>query len=51
MDRKRKPIAFTADDEIIDKIRALAEQERRTLSQMIYILVEEALEARAKAAK
>jgi hypothetical protein len=49
--RKKKPYAFTADDDFIQRIRAIAEQERRTLSQMIYILLEEALDARAKAAK
>ena len=50
-DRARKPYAFTADDAFIQRIRVLAEQERRTLSQMIYILLEEALKARDKAAK
>ena len=49
--RKKKPYAFTADDDFIQRIRNIAEKERRTLSQMIYILLEEALEARDKAAK
>jgi hypothetical protein len=48
---KRKTAAFTASDEFLSRIRVLAEQERRTMSQMIYILLEEALDARAKAAK
>lgn len=49
--RSRKVAAFTASEDFLDRIRALAEKERRTLSQMIYILLEEALDARAKAAK
>ena len=49
--RKKKPYAFTADDDFIQRIRDIAEKERRTLSQMIYILLEEALEARAKGGK
>ena len=48
---KRKTAAFTASDEFLNRIRAIAESERRTLSQMIYILLEEALDARDKAAK
>ena len=50
-ERKRKVAAFTASEDFLDRVRALAEKERRTLSQMIYILLEEALEARDKAAK
>ena len=50
-ERKRKVAAFTASEDFLDRIRALAEKERRTLSQMIYILLEEALDARDKAAK
>ena len=50
-ERKRKVAAFTASEDFLDRIRALAEKERRTLSQMIYILLEEALDARAKGGK
>ena len=49
--RKKKPYAFTADDEFIQRIRTIAEAEQRTLSKMIYILLSEALDAREKAAK
>ena len=49
--RKKKPYAFTADDDFIQRIRAIAEEEQRTLSKMIYILLKEALVARDKAAK
>lgn len=47
----RKTAAFTADAETIERIRAMAEAERRTLSQMILILIEEALNAREKGGK
>ena len=44
----RKTAAFTAEVAFIDRLKALADKERRTLSQMILILLEEALAARAE---
>ena len=47
----KKTIATSMDDAVIARIRAEAEKEERSVSQMLEILAREALEARAKAAK
>ena len=47
----KKTIATSMDDAIIARVRAEAEKEERSVSQMLEILAREALDARAKAAK
>jgi len=47
----KKTIATSMDDAVIARIRAEAEKEERSVSQMLEILAREALDARAKAAK
>ena len=47
----KKTIAASIDEEIVSRVRAEAEKEKRSFSQMLAILASEALEARAKAAK
>ena len=47
----KKTIATSMDDAVIARIRAEAEKEKRSVSQMLEILASEALDARAKAAK
>lgn len=43
---KRTQIALYPSDELADAVRALADTERRTVSQMAAVLLEEALDAR-----
>ncbi len=40
------PVSIRMADDLRDRIEALAEGERRSLSNMIIVLVEEALDAR-----
>jgi hypothetical protein len=47
----KKTIATSMDDAVIARVRAEAEKEERSVSQMLEILAREALDARAKAAK
>ena len=47
----KKTIAASMDDAVIARVRAEAEKEERSVSQMLEILAREALDARAKAAK
>lgn len=47
----KKTIATSIDDAVIARVRAEAEKEERSVSQMLEILAREALDARAKAAK
>lgn len=47
----KKTIAASIDEEIVSRVRAEAEKEKRSFSQMLAILASEALEARDKAAK
>ena len=47
----KKTIAASIDEEIVSRVRAEAEKEKRSFSQMLAILASEALEAREKAAK
>ena len=47
----KKTIAASIDEEIVSHVRAEAEKEKRSFSQMLEILASEALDARAKAAK
>ena len=47
----KKTIATSMDDAVIARIRAEAEKEERSVSQMLEILAREALDARDKAAK
>ena len=42
----RKQISITLDCELLEKVRELAESDRRNVSQMIGVLLEEALEKR-----
>jgi hypothetical protein len=47
----KKTIATSMDDAVIARVRAEAEKEERSVSQMLEILAREALDARDKAAK
>ena len=47
----KKTIATSMDDAVIARVRAEAEKEERSVSQMLEILAREALDTRAKAAK
>jgi hypothetical protein len=47
----KKTIATSMDDAVIARVRAEAEKEERSVSQMLEILAREALDARNKAAK
>ena len=47
----KKTIATSMDDAVIARVRAEAEKEERSVSQMLEILAREARDARAKAAK
>lgn len=47
----KKTIATSMDDAVIARVRAEAEKEERSVSQMLEILAREALDAREKAAK
>lgn len=47
----KKTIAASMDDAVIARVRAEAEKEERSVSQMLEILAREALDARDKAAK
>lgn len=47
----KKSISLTLSEDVLEKLRREAEKEKRSVSQTIEILVEEALEARAKGGK
>lgn len=47
----KKSISLTLSEDVLEKLRREADKEKRSVSQTIEILVEEALDARAKAAK
>ena len=47
----KKTVAASIEEGIVSRVRAEAEKEKRSFSQMLEILAREALDARAKAAK
>ena len=47
----KKTVAASIEESIVSRVRAEAEREKRSFSQMLEILASEALDARAKAAK
>ena len=47
----KKTVAASIDESVVSRVRAEAEREKRSFSQMLEILASEALEARAKGGK
>lgn len=47
----KKSISLTLSEDVLEKLRREAEKEKRSVSQTIEILVEEALDARANGGK
>lgn len=41
-------VAFTIDSEVMKRVKELAEQEKRSVSQMVSLLLDEALKNRDK---
>ena len=50
MEEKKVRISFTVDAEAYKRTKDLAKQEKRSVSQMVSILLSEALDARARRA-
>jgi hypothetical protein len=41
-----KKVSFTIDEEVLEKVEKLSEQEKRSVSQMVSILLDEAIQNR-----